>query len=99
MITVNLRPGQKRRRRAGNPFAGLLNSFSGLKELGARVKDPLLMGAVGAWVFDAARHALAFQKNGRTIDIQENSRYLRPQEPTPWIEDVKPDSAQSKVDK
>jgi Tfp pilus assembly protein PilN len=49
MITVNLRPGQKRKR-AGNPFAGLLSGFSGLRDLAAKVKDPLLMGAVGAWV-------------------------------------------------
>lgn len=49
MITVNLRPGQKRKR-TGNPFAGLLNRLSGLRELGAKVKDPILMGAVGAWV-------------------------------------------------
>jgi len=49
MITVNLRPGQKRKR-AGNPFAGLLNGLSGLRDLGAKVKDPLLMSAVGAWV-------------------------------------------------
>jgi len=49
MITVNLRPGQKRKR-TGNPFAGLLSGFSGLRELAAKVKDPLLMGAVAAWV-------------------------------------------------
>jgi Tfp pilus assembly protein PilN len=211
MITVNLRPGQKRKRRAGNPFAGLLNSFSGLRELGAKVKDPLLMGAVGAWVFVAAglgliyinqvrqlytleprleqarsehrrfkafladkrrqekirdsllaqitvirsvdgdryiwphlldeitkalpaytwlvdlgfsapptpparpastaadsaadsiaaatRPAVAFQINGRTIDIQAYTRFLRQLEASPWIVDVMPVSAQTVVEK
>lgn len=67
MITVNLRPGQKRKRRAGNPFAGLLNGFSGLKELSAKVKDPLLMGAVGAWVFVAAGLGLIYLNQVRQL--------------------------------
>ncbi|HZB27422.1 MAG TPA: PilN domain-containing protein [Gemmatimonadales bacterium] len=67
MITVNLRPGQKRKRRAGNPFAGLLNSLSGLKELSAKVKDPLLMGAVGAWVFVAAGIGLIYLNQVRQL--------------------------------
>jgi Tfp pilus assembly protein PilN len=46
MITVNLRPGLKRKRSRGTPFAGVLDSIRGA---GARVKDPLLLGAVGAW--------------------------------------------------
>ena len=49
MITVNLRPGQ-RRKRSGNPLKGVLDRLSVLRELGSKVKDPLLMGAVGAWV-------------------------------------------------
>jgi Tfp pilus assembly protein PilN len=47
MITVNLRPGQKRKRAGTNPFKGLLDNFRGL---GAKVKDPLLMAAVGGWI-------------------------------------------------
>src|ERR671925_2057412 len=48
MITVNLRPGQKRRRASvSNPFKGLLDNF---RELTTRVKDPLLMAAVAGWV-------------------------------------------------
>jgi Tfp pilus assembly protein PilN len=66
MITVNLRPGQKRKR-MGNPFAGLLNSFSGLRELGAKVKDPLLMGAVGAWVVVIAGLGLVYLNNVRQL--------------------------------
>jgi len=46
MITVNLRPGLKRKR-GGSPFAGALE---GLKAVGARVKDPALLLAVAAWV-------------------------------------------------
>ncbi|HEY5939602.1 MAG TPA: PilN domain-containing protein [Gemmatimonadales bacterium] len=48
MITVNLRPG-KRRKSSGSPFnfKGLLDSFRGL---GTKVKDPMLLGAVAGWV-------------------------------------------------
>ncbi len=47
MITVNLRPG-KRRKRSGIPLnlRGMLDSF---RDLGNKVKDPLLLGAVGGW--------------------------------------------------
>jgi Tfp pilus assembly protein PilN len=51
MITVNLRPGLKRKRSRGTPFAGVLDSIRGI---GTRVKDPLLIGAVGAWAIVAA---------------------------------------------
>jgi Tfp pilus assembly protein PilN len=48
MITVNLRPG-KRRKSSGSPvnFRGMLD---GLRNLGTKVKDPLLLSAVGSWV-------------------------------------------------
>jgi Tfp pilus assembly protein PilN len=46
MITVNLRPGLKRKR-AGSPLAGVL---AGAKAFGTRVKDPALIVAVVAWV-------------------------------------------------
>ena len=46
MITVNLRPGQKRKR-TGSPFAGVGERA---KALGARVKDPLLLAAAAAWI-------------------------------------------------
>jgi Tfp pilus assembly protein PilN len=48
MITVNLRPG-KRRKSSGFSFnfKGMLSSFRGL---GTKVKDPLLLGAVAGWV-------------------------------------------------
>src|ERR1044071_2053548 len=47
MITINLKPGSKRAKGGGPSLAGRL---SGLKELGAKVKDPWLVGAVGAWI-------------------------------------------------
>jgi Tfp pilus assembly protein PilN len=47
MITVNLKPGQKHKRAGTNPFKGLLDNFRGL---GTRVKDPILMAAVGGWI-------------------------------------------------
>jgi len=48
MITVNLRPG-RRRKRSGLSFnfKGMLDGFRGL---GTKVKDPLLLGAVAGWV-------------------------------------------------
>jgi Tfp pilus assembly protein PilN len=48
MITVNLRPG-KRRKSSGSPFnfKGMLDGFRGL---GNKVKDPILLGAVAGWV-------------------------------------------------
>src|SRR5512147_2717000 len=46
MITVNLRPGQKRKA-SGNAGKQLAAKF---KDLAARVKDPLLAGVVAAWV-------------------------------------------------
>ena len=46
MITVNLRPDLKRKR-ARRP---LLGSFDGLRGLGSRIKDPVLLVAVLSWV-------------------------------------------------
>ncbi|HEU5170190.1 MAG TPA: PilN domain-containing protein [Gemmatimonadales bacterium] len=51
MITVNLRPGLKRKRSRGSLFANLLERMRGA---GSGAKDPLLLGAVGAWVLAAA---------------------------------------------
>ena len=45
MIEINLLPGQKRKKRAAVGFA--MPDFGALI---AKVKDPLLMGAVGSWV-------------------------------------------------
>ena len=208
MITVNLRPGQKRKRAGTNPFKGLLDNFRGL---GTKVKDPLLLAAMAGWICvlgwlgflylnsarqlytleprleqarsenrrfktfladkrrqemirdsllaqitvirnvdgdryiwphlldevtkalpaytwlvdmgpvaaapvntappktkadsaaaDSAKAAppvLAFQLNGRTIDIQAYTRFLRQLEASPWIENATPVSAQTVVEK
>jgi Tfp pilus assembly protein PilN len=46
MITVNLRPDLKRKR-ARSPLAGVMEGFRGV---GGKVKDPLLLASVAAWV-------------------------------------------------
>ena len=46
MITVNLRPDLKRKR-ARSPFRGMLE---GVRGLGGKVKDPLLIASVVSWV-------------------------------------------------
>ena len=204
MITVNLRPG-KRRKSSGSPF-DFKGMLSGFRNLGTKVKDPLLLGAVAGWVcvlgflgfvylnnvrqlysleprleqarsehkrfkafiadkrrqeqirdsllaqitvirnVDGDRYiwahlmdevtkalpaytwlvdlgttapaaaqppaartpadttadtippALVFQLNGRTIDIQAYTRFLRQLEASPWIKDVTPVSAQTVVE-
>lgn len=47
MITINLKPGTRRRAKTGSPFAGSLDR---LKALPGRIKDPLPMAAVAIWV-------------------------------------------------
>jgi|ERR1043165_1262617 Tfp pilus assembly protein PilN len=46
MITINLKPGTKRAKAGGAALAGGLSS---LKALTGKVKDPWLVGALGAW--------------------------------------------------
>jgi Tfp pilus assembly protein PilN len=43
--------------------------------------------------------AVAFVVNGRTVDIQAYTRFLRQLEASPWITDVTPVSAQTVVEK
>jgi Tfp pilus assembly protein PilN len=43
--------------------------------------------------------AVAFEVNGRTVDIQAYTRFLRQLEASPWITDVTPVSAQTVVEK
>jgi Tfp pilus assembly protein PilN len=47
----------------------------------------------------AVKPAVTFQLNGRTIDIQAYTRFLRQLEASPWIENVTPVSAQTVVEK
>src|SRR5689334_12653422 len=72
MITVNLRPGQKRKR-SGPSFSlkGMLDGFSGLRDMAAKVKDPLLMGAVGAWICVVGGLGLVYLNNLRQLYVLE----------------------------
>src|SRR4051795_3614288 len=70
MITVNLRPGQKRKR-GGHSLKGLMDKLGGLRELTAKVKDPLLMAAVGAWVVVIAGLGLIYLNNLRQLYVLE----------------------------
>jgi Tfp pilus assembly protein PilN len=47
MINVNLRPGRKHKSAGANPLKAVGQRFA---SLGGKVKDPLLLGAVAAWV-------------------------------------------------
>jgi Tfp pilus assembly protein PilN len=47
----------------------------------------------------AAAPAVEFEVNGRTVDIQAYTRFLRQLEASPWITDVLPVSAQTVVEK
>ena len=72
MITINLRPGQKRKR-AGSPFAGVAGRA---KALGARVKDPLLLAAAAAWMLPPAVRDPLLRERGDRI-LEERYRTLR----------------------
>jgi Tfp pilus assembly protein PilN len=48
---------------------------------------------------DTSAAALQFQINGRTVDIQAYTRFLRQLEASPWIIDVTPMQAQTVVEK
>ena len=65
MITVNLRPG-KRRKTSGASFnfKGMLDSIRGL---GTKVKDPLLLGAVAGWVCVLAFLGFVYLNNVRQL--------------------------------
>src|SRR3954463_16826799 len=70
MITVNLRPGQKRKR-GGNSLKGLVGKLGGLRELTAKVEDPLLMAAGGAGVVVVAGLGLVYLNNLRQLYVLE----------------------------
>jgi type IV pilus assembly PilN-like protein len=59
--------------------------------------------AKGAGAKDTAGPARApavqFEVNGRTVDIQAYTRFLRQLEASPWITDVTPVSAQTVIEK
>lgn len=62
----------------------------------APAKGPVDTAKLGA---TPAIPAIQFQVNGRTVDIQAYTRFLRQLEASPWITDVTPVSAQTVVEK
>jgi type IV pilus assembly protein PilN len=67
MITVNLRPDLKRKR-ARSPLHGITESVRGL---GAKVKDPLLVVAVVAWVGALGWLGFVVMNTGRQLATLE----------------------------
>lgn len=65
MITVNLRPG-KRRKSSGSTlnFKWMLDGF---RDLGSKVKDPLLLAAVGGWVCVLGSMGFIYLNNVRQL--------------------------------
>lgn len=63
MITINLRPGQKRKT-AGSPLAGVQEGF---KKAAASVKNPLLGLALAAWVLVVGGIGYLFTQTSREL--------------------------------
>jgi Tfp pilus assembly protein PilN len=66
MIEINLLPGHKRKKRAAAGFA--MPDFGALI---AKVKDPLLLGAVGSWVVALAVMGLVYTAETRKLAAAE----------------------------
>lgn len=66
MISINLRPGQKRK-----PSGAGKQITAKLKDLAARVKDPLLAGVVAAWVLVAGWLVYTWGSTGRELSRVE----------------------------
>jgi type IV pilus assembly protein PilN len=67
MITINLRPGLKRKR-AGSPLDGLGER---VKALGAKVKDPMLLAAAAAWIIVLGGLGWVWTQNTRQLHALE----------------------------
>lgn len=68
MITINLRPGLKRKSAGASPLAGLKERAA---LLGARVKDPLLLVAVVCWVAVLGFLGFTWFSNARALHALE----------------------------
>jgi type IV pilus assembly protein PilN len=78
-----------------------LPAYTWLVDLGTTAPvaaPPPRAGAPVDTMADTVAPALMFQLNGRTIDIQAYTRFLRQLEASPWIKDVTPVSAQTVVE-
>jgi Tfp pilus assembly protein PilN len=84
-----------------------LPAYTWIVDMGGAAPPPPTPGApqAGAPKADTAKAAVAaapaiqFEVNGRTVDIQAYTRFLRQLEASPWITDVMPVSAQTVVEK
>src|SRR5918994_732837 len=83
MITVNLRPG-KRRKRSGVSF-DFKGMLSGFRDLGNKVKDPLLLGAVGGWVLVLGFLSFVYLNNVRQLySLEPRLEEGPPRAPPPY---------------
>lgn len=67
MITINLRPGQKRKR-SGLPLKGIAEN---LRSLGGKVKSPLLITAAAAWVVAGGFLAVSWLASQQQLNALE----------------------------
>jgi Tfp pilus assembly protein PilN len=65
MININLRPGKRHKSASASfNFTGVLDS---LRDFGTKVKDPLLLGAVGGWVCVLGFLGFVYLNNARQL--------------------------------
>jgi len=76
---------------------------AGIAATAAQHPAPGAAGAAKAAAADSTQPEVAppvqFELNGRTVDIQAYTRFLRQLEASPWITDVTPVSAQTVIEK
>ncbi len=68
MIEINLLPGPKKKKGAG---AGASFSMADLKEMLAKVRDPLLLGTVASWAVVLLVVGFLYFKDARTVSSQQ----------------------------
>lgn len=82
-----------------------LPAYTWIVDMAGSAPPPPVPGTAQANAADTSKAAvevappIQFQVNGRTIDIQAYTRFLRQLEASPWITDVTPVSAQTVVEK
>ena len=68
MIEINLLPGPKKKKSAS---AGLGISMADFKEMFAKVKDPMLIGTVGAWALAVVFVGFFYLNDARQLSSQQ----------------------------